>query len=330
MAKAEESASKASGAIGSARLKKALAITALVIAILGTIAAIAAAAATQLWPVCFAILPFAIAIVPSSIFTHIFRKQVSELEDVIAKPGTIKKPILRLPSYDPSCDLDLEESCIALQNRFSRMSIEQLHDFRTSDFNSYKDLADRYSDMLIGYEMRQLDCDHFPEKIVGYALLDRATIIRPEKRPAFYAKSIQLIESFAKIRSELGDYTRELCETNKAMRNELKEWKSEQDDFIRSQEWHLHAQTAAATSQLYRADRRRVSVIGPVINTVTAALSQWELDRMKASVAESYGRRDAEISHWFKETEQAIESAYSRAAKAIERQYAAAKIAAAS
>lgn len=190
--------------ISNERWKKVAAITALVATIIGIVGAIVATAITGTLPLLAIAIPFTIALVPSSYYTHIFRLKVSDLENDIAAPKQLQAPTLHLPTYYPSDDLDLKQSRIDAQNAMAAKST--LQQFANSPYS--------------------------PERITGYALLG-------DKTPSYYARCLQLSHIYNTVIREKQGYTSQATQEVAKLKRELESWKSKEDSFINSQEWAL-------------------------------------------------------------------------------------------
>lgn len=296
---AEIKAQKAEKMISSTRNKKAIAITLLVATIIATVATVVLAAVTQTWPILFIAAPCLIALVPSSYYTHIFRVSVDELEDDIAAPSKMTRPVLKLPVYDPKQDIDLQQTRVDIQNQIATMSLRQISETNLST-----------------------------DAIFGYELLDRVTQIQSEKRPTFYAKCIQLINAYGRIENEYKQYFGKAEREYNKLHTELQQWKSQQDSHLQSQEFALFEQERTAR-QINEARRRGECVNVHTGGFLGSMLSRWELDNMRSQVAEGYGRRDAQNRIWYTTTVQTIKNGYQQASTNIEEQYKLAKAAAA-
>lgn len=295
---AEIKAKNAEKIISNTRNKKVIAITLLVATIIATVVTIIFAAITQTWPILFIAAPCLIALVPSSYYTHIFRVSVNELEHDIEAPSKMKRPVLNLPVYNPKQDMNLLQSRIDTQNKLALMSIRQIFDANISN-----------------------------DEIVGYELLNEVTQIQIEKRPAFYAKCIQLINAYGQIDREYKQYCGKAESEYNKLHRELREWKSQQDSYLQSQELALHEQERTVR-QITEARRRGELVNVHTRGVVGTILSRRKLDNMKSQVAEGYGRRDVQNRNWYDTTVQTIQSTYQQASANIENQYSATKAAA--
>lgn len=293
---AEIKAESAKKIISKTRNKKALSITSLAANIIAIVAVGVIAVATWTWPILFAAVPFAIGSVPSSYYTHVFCKKVNELENDIAAPGKMKRPVLTLPVYNPKKDMDLLQSRIDTQNTLASMSIRQIFDADVSN-----------------------------DEIIGYELLNRATHISPEKRPAFYAKCIQLINAYGQIDKEYKQYNDKAQREYDKLDREFRNWKSQQESYLRSQEWALQ-ERERRVNRTCRENEESLTV--QIIDGVGTMFSRWELEKMKTQFIEGSVRRDMQNREWYKTTVQAIKNAYQQASVNIENQYAVAKAAA--
>lgn len=292
---AEIKANSAQTIIGKMKHKKAIAITLLVATIIATVTTIVVAALTQTWPILFIAVPCLIALVPTSYYTDIFRVEVNKLENDIAAPKKMKRPVLNLPIYNPKHDLDLLKSRLDMQNSLALMSLREIH----------------------GLNMSQ-------DTLLGYDLLNRAAVIQPEKRPAFYGKCIQLINAINQINKEYRQYSDKAEREYTKLNEELRKWKSKEDYDILTQERTLqdHERTLR---EVREAQRRGELVHVHTTGIVGNVLSRWQLEERKADVAKNYGRRDEQISNWHAKTMQSIQKAYQEACEDIEKQYIAAK-----
>lgn len=288
-------AEQAKTVVDDARKKKILAITAVAATAIAVAAVVAAAIVTQTWPILFIATPFLIGMVPASYYTHIFRKNVTSLENDIAAPQKIQKPYLNLPVYDPQRDLDLQQTRINVQNTLAQKTLKELAQVSWSN-----------------------------NTLINYALLDRVTVLTPEKRPVFYAKTIQLIEAYGEIVKEHNSYLSQARREFDKLDNELRSWKREQDSLISSAEYNL-LEAERFQTQIDEARRRGepapVRPAGHFLNTI----SRWELDSQRSRVGENYGRRDAQNNTWYESTMNNINVAFSIAIAELERQYATAK-----
>ncbi len=279
--------------IGDARKKKIIAITLLVASILTAVGFLAVAIATQTWPILFVAAVGLVAIAPTSYYTHIFRKKVAQLAADIAAPGAMKKPVLNLPVYNPKVDYELQQSRSDAQNTLASMNIKQMHETRISN-----------------------------DDILNYALLDRVVHIKAEKRPVFYAKCVELINAHGKIVNEYNAYRSKAQAEFEKMNTALRHWKSQQNSHIQTQEWALQAHEQ---NRIYATQQHGTVYTGPSLVNI---LSRWELDSMRSSVAENYGRRDAQNHSWLTSTMQTIQTTYQQALSHVENQFVVTKAAA--
>lgn len=288
-------ATKASTLIDGALKKQAIAITLLVASIVAVVGIAVASIVTGTWPIAFIAVPFLIAIVPTSYYTDIFRKLVDTLEGDIKAPGRLRQPILELPVYNPRKDLDLAQSRMSAQNEIAFMTLQQIAESEWSN-----------------------------DEIIRYALLDKVAPLTSEQRPAFYSKCIQLINEYGKIVKEQNRYLDSAESEYKRIKHELKEWKNQQEEHIRLQEHTFHHQYEVQV-RLNHARRRTGRLLVTPHMSMGRVLSRWDLERMKAEVAEGYGRRDNEIRNWHKNTLHVINSTALQAKQNIEWQFASVK-----
>lgn len=110
--------------IGMQRYTKALAITLLSVAVIGSVALPVIAIATGSLAVSLVALPFLIGIAPTSYFTHVQRKKVSRLKKEIAAPNKLDKPEEKqVAAYNPMHDLDLKSTRLAAVKSFPTKSV---------------------------------------------------------------------------------------------------------------------------------------------------------------------------------------------------------------
>lgn len=294
-------AAEAAKLIGNARMKKAIAITLVATTAIALAGITAATLATGMSVIAFTAIPFIIGSIPTAYYARIFSKAVANLENTISAPDKLVKPKLVLPTYNPSYDLDLEQSRINVQNLLSSMTIPEL---AVSEWSK--------------------------QDIINYALLDRVTAINPDKRPKFYARCIQLINVYGKNQAERNQLLALAKQEYRKLDSELNRWKSDQESYIQNQEWALrnkeHAQIQMQERQKHK---HQVTSLTGIVGSVSTAISRWELDRVKASVAENYGRRDTENIHWYSNTVGIIDTAYARAMTRLAVKFDQAKTAAA-
>lgn len=296
---ATQKATTASNAIGDARKKKIIAITILAASIIAIVGTAIALGVSGLWPVALIAVPFLMALVPTSYYTHLFRKLVSSLENDIQAPGLLPKPVLTLPVYNPKQDLDLLQSRIDAQNILALGNLKQLAESKWSN-----------------------------DQITNYALLDRVTPISMDKRPQFYAKCIQLIDGFGLIMKQHTALKSQADHEFQKMDQALKEWKRDQDSYISSQEWTLREQERQqAAIREARLAGRPIPVYSP-LSGIATLLSRWELEKLKTTTAETYGRRDSDNRGWYRSTLVSIETTFQQASNHLEMQYSYAKAAA--
>lgn len=287
-------AEKASTLIGGTRLKKAIAITLLVASIITAVGVTLASIATGTWPLLFVALPLFVGIAPTSYFTHIFRHQTSKLEKQIEAPERLAKPQLNLPIYKEEKDLDLYQSRINAQNNLSRMTLDGI---------AHSGLSD--------------------EKIVSYALLDKVTDINKKKKPAFYAKTIQLANT---QRNNNEEYFKLKAKANSEfhrLNSELESWKSTQETHISSQEWTNFNHDLTTARYHYGRPPYRDNLF--LVSAPTSILSHWDLEQQKTELATNVARRKNEINNWHQSTLIAIETAFNEAVENINQQYQEAK-----
>lgn len=302
-------ATEASKVIGEARKNKAIAITLLVANIITIVGVSLAAVLTGTWPIAFAATPFLIGLVPTSYYTDIFCNQVSHLDRDLNAPSQLAKPAMQqLPIYNPKKDLDLKQSRIDAQNALASMTLQQIAKSEWSN-----------------------------QDIVNYALLDRVTVIKSEKHPAFYAKCVQLIEGYRHIVKEHHNFLEAAEREFKLIKRELKSWKEKQDAYIQSQEWvyEQRQREMERNAVQQRQARRRgehvpvYTTVGTTMGRLANSISRRELESLKLDVAENYGRKDSENRYWYQNTLAAIHTAFNQAIDNLNQQFNEAKITAA-
>jgi hypothetical protein len=296
---AEVNAAKAQKVVDRARRDKAIAVTFLALSILFLIGVGIAAAATGTLPILFGAIPCVAVLIPSSIYTNILSKKVAKLEKEIAAPGVLQKPELQLPVYHSNKDYELLQSRIDAQNLLSSMTVKEM-----------------------------VESGIHEDEIVNYGLLDRVTVINAENRPVFYAKCVQLIKSYGQIVGEYSKYSEQSKSEFNKLDRELRLWKTQQDDHIRTREWELREQERTQ-AQINEARRHGQPVAVRAIGTAATILSRIDLENMKREVANGYLKRDAANHSWNETTMSSVKTSYRDALRNVEEQYTAAKTAAA-
>lgn len=292
-----EVARTAETTIHDARKKKMIAVTALVTTIFATVAIGIASAVTGTWPLAFAVVPFLIGMVPASYYTHVFRKSVSRLESDIQAPSILRRPVLSLPTYSPHTDLDLKQTRIDFQNRIAGMSLAMLAQARYNETD-----------------------------VVRYALLDKVTVIAPSKRPAFYAKCLQLIQAHGELYKEQQKCIRMTGQSYSSLKSDLHRWKSEQDRSIRIEEENLrHREEAETRTECRISEQPPYHTVVKTVQTISIAVARHNLDTRKRELERTFGRREADLDNWQSNMNQSIENGLKAALNQLEQQYTLAK-----
>lgn len=157
-----------------------------------------AAAFIALPPLFFVAIPFACAAGVVGYFMIAARIKRDELQEELQIAPNIPEPQLKLPPYDVSRNLDVKESRQNAQKSLAGGSLEQI---ATSPWSS--------------------------EQIAQYALLDRAAprialLDETEQaRPQFYAKVIQLVDSYRSIQQQNGEEVQQAQEAYKTREAEI-------------------------------------------------------------------------------------------------------------
>lgn len=280
--------------IDGVRRKKALAITLLVASILLTVGITVAALATGAWPLLFAAVPCVAGIAYFSYIIDTANQQLRQLKMDINAPGKLQMPQLSLPVYHPERDLDLEKTRITAQNTLASTSLKE---FAHSGWTT--------------------------AQITNYALLDRATQLDDQSRPAFYAHCIHLIQAYGKLAAERSNYYSSADSEQSRLYSELHQWNSAQEASIHAQEMqvtyspHLHVGRQVRITRhghMHTYPRMHVSP------TVTFT-PRWQIDNMRADLHSQYARRSAEIDAWYQSTRNAIENGFTQAVDTLNRQF---------
>ncbi|KAF3361843.1 hypothetical protein PHSC3_001609 [Chlamydiales bacterium STE3] len=301
LGKAKIGAFEAEGKIGKAKLQKGIAITMLVVNIIGAVSITVIAAVTQMWPILFFAIPCLIAIIPSSYYTHTYRNEVSKLEEAIAAPGRMSKPHLSLQKYEPEKDFELAQSRQHKQESFIGMSIREIAEKEISTRN-----------------------------IIDYALLDRVTAVREENRPVFYAQCVQLIKAFKRISSEKEAYSRQVQKEFGRRSQELESWKTAKERRVKIEEEALQERENDTLRQVNGFQRHGAHVQVKNRSSNTVRLDRTPINRKRSNLYEKYGERKAEIRNWYNTEMQRVEGGFQQAVYNLEHQYLEAKKAASS
>ena len=262
--------------------KKVLAITVLAMTIIGAVCATVAAVITQTGPFLWVATPFLIGIAPSSYFTHTFREIAAKLEKDIPVTSPIPKPVLHLPLYDPAADLDLKQTRIAAQKTLAKTTLSQI-----------------------------ANANYPNENIVNYALLDRVTKISQAKRPAFYAKYLQLIHAQKQIDHERWHYGAQTDKEYRRLIVELHDWVKLQNSYINSQLNVLNAEEKTGTGAM---------ILEPFRN---------EIAKKRIEIGTTQNLRKLDCASWRQSMIKNINAAYIKAQEHLEKQFTTAIISAA-
>lgn len=283
----------AKASIGEARKKKLYAITALAATIITAVGIILATTLSGALPFAWIAVPFLIGIVPTSYYTHIFRSRVMQLESEIRAPQRLPKPVLALPTYKPSVDPDLRQTRINIQNSLAHKSLSELANAKYSD-----------------------------DFIVSYALLDKVTMIAPEKRPVFYAKCIQLIHAYGKICEERQRCLRMMDDSYHQLTNNLTKWKSDQDKNMRALEYALqHPEQSMTKTTCHMSEEKPHRTVVTSVRVVSPEESRFNLDKQKKEIERTYGAREADLRNWRINTATAINTSFGNAYNTLQQQY---------
>jgi hypothetical protein len=301
-------AQEAAKVISEERKKKMIAVTLLVTTIIASVGILIASAVTMTWPIAVAAVPFLIALVPTSYYTHIFRTSVSQLEHRIRAPKALPKPALGLPApYNPKLDMDLPGTRTELQNSLALKTLAGL-----------------------------VETGHSTDDMVRYALLDRAPRqLADDKRPAFYGKCIQLIQAYGRVCEERSHFEAQAGTEHHRLRHELCHWKSQQDGHISVAEANLHEQERKehqrkiVEAQNPKSNQGVCKTVLEGARIITHEIAKIDLDNQKKEIERTYGRREAEITNWYSNTTEAISTQFAAAMSQLEQQYMDAKVQAA-
>lgn len=274
------------------KTKKNRCITIFAIYTIAAIGLLIASIVTNTWPLFFMATLAMSSSCPFGYFAIGFSNDVDKLQKDIDAPGKLPKPSLQLPVYNPDSDKDLAETRSKVQNKLATMNIQELAESDESD-----------------------------ENIIAYALLDRVKPLTQDQRPPFYAKTIQLRNTYNKVVDEHEGYVRKVSSEFNKLQKELHDWKSAENSNIASQEWNLRENERIQAE--YDAARRRGQVVpvrptGFIMNT----FNRWDLDSHRTNVAVTFGRREAENQLWYQNTMKAIDENFAVAMHNIETQYA--------
>lgn len=190
-------AEAAKSQLGIQRYNKAIAVTLLSVAVIGSIALPITAIVTGAWAVALAAAPFFIGIAPASYFTHIQRKEVSRLEKQIAAPDTLCKPVKEyVAKYNPMQDIDLKSTRLAVINSLSTKAL------------------------------KELGCSEWTtDQMVRYRLLDGFQAASKSNSVPFYNRCITLIEQFKALQSDSNAAKNKINSEFNTERSQSKRWK---------------------------------------------------------------------------------------------------------
>lgn len=296
---AQAEGARAALVVDKSRMYKGIAITLLVGAIVGLLSIIIVAAVTQIWPIFFAAIPFSIAIAPTSYLTHIFRVRVASLEQTIAAPGSMRAPILQLPVYNPSEDLDLYSTRQRVMTSFVCRTLKELTEVSA----------------------------RFPyDIIIGYALLGRLVEVGERKKSEFYQKCIDIIKLQRKINERQVLFHRKIRDEHSSCTAQLNTWKHREEGAIYREQAALNWDIVQAQNRAYdtanRSSRvRTYQVVDNLSSQWNIAGRQDELSRRSASVARSFATTSDAIDEWQRATSSQLERKYNEACEVLQRRF---------
>lgn len=254
--KAEAAKSK----IGIERYNKAFAVTLLSVAVLGAIALPATAAVIGSGVVAATAIPFFIGIAPAGYFTHVYRKEVSRLENEIAAPGRLCKPVKEyVAKYNPHHDLDLKSTRLEVMNSLCTKTLREL---ANSDWTT--------------------------DQMVQYRLLDGFQGVKGDGIP-FYNRCITLIKQYKDIRLDRDKIKVKIISDYQTKSSQCDDWKRQNTDRIdRNLAWNSprHRRYENENFVVYQHNEFAKS-------RVRASLNQE-----KANIFEEYGRAKANLENW--------------------------------
>lgn len=297
---ASKRAEEAKQEISSPLKNKAIAITLLVTAIILVIAPIIAAVLTGTWAFALLALPFLIALVPASHYTHIFRKSVSQLESDIAAPKALPVPVKRvIAPYVAANDLDLRTSRISAINQLSSKTLREINNSRFS----------------------------IPQ-IVDYALLDGTTT--PHHRAEFYSRSVYLMNTLNELDRLQGIFDRSINTEFDKFASQLRKWHAFEELQISFEESYLRQdeQQRIQNQAPRQPGQPAPSLVRTVLSNVDLAIRKGLLESRKREFYTLHGRLTAEINAWRTQSVERVRIAYQDNVMRLENAYFQTKLAA--
>lgn len=284
--------------IGSARVKKAIAVTCVVATVIGAVGLIVAGAATGMLPLFLAAIPLFIGIAPSAIATRATKQGVARLEREIEAPYNLPVPKKMLPIYHKEHDLDLKSSRLAAINKLAGMSLQ---DIANSKWTA--------------------------QELIDYRLLDQTGKFPENQRSAFYGKSIRLINDCRDLKVGFGKEKAKVDGIFNAKMRELEGWHAQEISSIDS---HAYDIQRRRSHQYYVVPDRHHRGHAMLHNTFTMIdaidtnYSMNNLNQRREEVASTYGYVKGQLNSWRDQAQMNVTEAYKAALGSMEAQFKAA------
>lgn len=281
--------------IGSARVKKAIAITCVVATVIGAVGLLVAGTVTGMLPLIFAAIPFFVAIAPSAIATRATKQGVARLEREINAPYNLPVPQKWLPTYFKQHDLDLKSSRFAAINKLAGMSLQDIANSRWTI-----------------------------QELIDYRLLDQTGKFSEDERSAFYGKSIRLINDCRDLKAYFAEEKAKVEDIFNTKMGELKGWYAREISSINSHAYDIQRRQSHHVYIVGDRHHRGQTFLHNAYtfaDSIDTNHSMNSLNERRGQVESTHGYMKGQLNSWRDQAQRNVTEAYKAAMGSLEAQF---------